>query len=81
MQVLCSAVEARLVEKDIASLEVGEKEDNLKERHVIKRCTSAWSAQQDSQLINLMKCHGAGKWKMIAKLLDNKSPKQCRDRW
>ena len=42
-----------------------------------KRLTQSWPPEQDSQLIELMNQHGVGKWKMIAKKLLNKSPKQC----
>jgi hypothetical protein len=46
-----------------------------------KRCTSSWPPEQDSMLVELIKLHGVGGWKMIAKKLENKTPKQCRDRW
>ena len=80
MQALCSAAEEGL--EDCSHYSENPDHDNdLTGKKAIMRCTSAWTMQQDSRLVDLISCHGVGNWKMIAKQFEHKSPKQCRDRW
>ena len=78
MQAFCSAAEEGL---DDCSQYSENPDHDLTGKKAIMRCTSAWAIHQDSHLVDLIKCHGVGNWKMIAKQFENKSPKQCRDRW
>ncbi|WOL16311.1 hypothetical protein Cni_G25098 [Canna indica] len=40
-----------------------------------------WTAEEDSTLVRLVKQHGVRKWSQIAKNLDGRIGKQCRERW
>ena len=40
-----------------------------------------WTAEEDSIVINLVKQHGTKKWSHIARQLNGRLGKQCRERW
>jgi len=40
-----------------------------------------WTKEEDEQLIQLVKKHGAKKWSVIAEKLKGRIGKQCRERW
>lgn len=40
-----------------------------------------WTADEDNQLLELAKVHGTTNWGLIAEKLDNRSGKQCRERY
>lgn len=42
---------------------------------------SPFTPQEDEILINLVQKHGIGKWSFIARHLDGRIGKQCRERW
>lgn len=41
----------------------------------------AWSAEEDAELLELVKQHGTGNWSLIGSLLPRRSGKQCRERY
>ncbi|KDP46437.1 hypothetical protein JCGZ_10277 [Jatropha curcas] len=49
-----------------------------KKSHIIK---GQWTPQEDRLLVQLVKQFGIKKWSHIAKLLDGRVGKQCRERW
>ncbi|XP_037495382.1 transcription factor MYB118 [Jatropha curcas] len=49
-----------------------------KKSHIIK---GQWTPQEDRLLVQLVKHFGIKKWSHIAKLLDGRVGKQCRERW
>ncbi|KAG5254542.1 transcription factor MYB [Salix suchowensis] len=40
-----------------------------------------WSPQEDRLLVHLVKQYGIKKWSLIAKMLEGRVGKQCRERW
>ncbi|EAY19677.1 Myb-like DNA-binding domain containing protein [Trichomonas vaginalis G3] len=46
-----------------------------------KRSRVQFSAEEDSKLRELVKLHGCKDWKIISENMENRSPRQCRDRW
>jgi len=46
-----------------------------------KKKKSKFSQEEDQKLIRLVDEHGVNSWNVIAKLLNNRTPRQCRDRW
>ncbi|KAK8653294.1 hypothetical protein V6N13_127302 [Hibiscus sabdariffa] len=40
-----------------------------------------WSPQEDGHLLQLVSRHGTRRWSLIAKLLEGRVGKQCRERW
>lgn len=40
-----------------------------------------WGADEDNQLLELAKLHGTSNWGLIAEKLENRSGKQCRERY
>lgn len=36
---------------------------------------------EDTMILNLVAKHGTKAWKIISKLMSNRSPRQCRERW
>lgn len=41
----------------------------------------SWSKEEDDKVISLVKLHGTKKWSIIAKQLNGRLGKQCRERW
>ena len=41
----------------------------------------SWNTEEDQQLIELVQIHGPQQWNSIAVQLDNRTGKQCRERW
>ncbi|GJM88788.1 hypothetical protein PR202_ga05353 [Eleusine coracana subsp. coracana] len=41
----------------------------------------SWTQEEDDIIINMVKKHGPKKWSVIAKALDGRIGKQCRERW
>lgn len=41
----------------------------------------SWTASEDALLKASIDMHGYGNWVAIAKLIDGRTPKQCRERW
>lgn len=50
-------------------------------RNKISRGKHAWSADEDALLRNLVAKFGAMRWSLISQKIDNRSGKQCRERW
>ncbi|GMI86802.1 PLANT GROWTH ACTIVATOR 37, myb domain protein 118 [Hibiscus trionum] len=50
----------------------------VKKTNVVK---GQWSPQEDRILLQLVSRHGTKRWSLIAKLLDGRVGKQCRERW
>jgi hypothetical protein len=42
---------------------------------------SKFSPQEDGRLLRLVEEHGANCWRLIAKRMDNRNSRQCRERW
>jgi len=40
-----------------------------------------WAADEDEQLIRLIRKHGTKNWRLVAAHLKDRLPKQCRERW
>lgn len=40
-----------------------------------------WTAEEDEQVVNLVRQFGAKKWTVISKYLNGRTGKQCRERW
>jgi hypothetical protein len=40
-----------------------------------------WTPEEDETVINLVKIHGTKKWSLIARQLNGRLGKQCRERW
>uniref|UniRef100_A0A0A9DCG7 Uncharacterized protein n=1 Tax=Arundo donax TaxID=35708 RepID=A0A0A9DCG7_ARUDO len=40
-----------------------------------------WTQEEDDIIINMVKIHGPKKWSVIARSLDGRIGKQCRERW
>uniref|UniRef100_A0A0A9H4S3 Uncharacterized protein n=1 Tax=Arundo donax TaxID=35708 RepID=A0A0A9H4S3_ARUDO len=40
-----------------------------------------WTQEEDDIIINMVKLHGPKKWSVIARSLDGRIGKQCRERW
>ncbi|KAJ9152871.1 hypothetical protein P3X46_026382 [Hevea brasiliensis] len=49
-----------------------------KKSHIIK---GQWTPQEDRVLVHLVKQNGIKKWSQIAKMLEGRVGKQCRERW
>ena len=56
-------------------------EDELSDNYPGLRLPVKWSNEDDENLRQLIKLCGEGKWKLISSLMNNKNPRQCRDRW
>jgi hypothetical protein len=41
----------------------------------------AWTAEEDSQLLQLVQVHGPQDWNLIAEHIPGRIGKQCRERW
>ncbi|XWS40724.1 hypothetical protein CRYUN_Cryun17cG0019900 [Craigia yunnanensis] len=50
----------------------------LKKTNIIK---GQWTPQEDRLLVQLIRRHGTKKWSQIAKMLNGRVGKQCRERW
>ena len=53
-------------------------EEELTSQGVFKR---AWTAEEDANLLQLVKDHGAQSWSVIADKLHGRVGKQCRERY
>lgn len=40
-----------------------------------------WCVKEDTQLAELVKTHGIKRWSVISSIMNNRSAKQCRERW
>ncbi|EEC47893.1 predicted protein, partial [Phaeodactylum tricornutum CCAP 1055/1] len=40
-----------------------------------------WTADEDETVVRLVKTHGTKKWSLIARQLNGRLGKQCRERW
>lgn len=52
---------------------------NRKYKTVIKK--GNWSKEEDEKIIELVKQHGEKEWKCISMQIENRTSKQCRERW
>lgn len=51
----------------------------MREKGPVQKC--AWSPEEDTVLLELVRMHGPKKWSIIANALDGRIGKQCRERW
>eukprot|EP00281_Chroomonas_sp_CCMP1168_P013093 CAMPEP_0206283138 /NCGR_PEP_ID=MMETSP0047_2-20121206/40060_1 /ASSEMBLY_ACC=CAM_ASM_000192 /TAXON_ID=195065 /ORGANISM="Chroomonas mesostigmatica_cf, Strain CCMP1168" /LENGTH=879 /DNA_ID=CAMNT_0053713463 /DNA_START=12 /DNA_END=2649 /DNA_ORIENTATION=- len=70
----------RLTPADMAFLEDIDV-DAIPEEKKERRQRLPWTPEEDERLVQLVQQHGQGNWPMIAHHLENRLPKQCRDRY
>ncbi|KFK33687.1 hypothetical protein AALP_AA5G046700 [Arabis alpina] len=51
---------------------------SIKKANIIK---GQWTSEEDRLLVQLVESHGTKKWSQIAKMLEGRVGKQCRERW
>ncbi|KAJ8750306.1 hypothetical protein K2173_014221 [Erythroxylum novogranatense] len=68
----------RVVQKKDKRLQVKKHSRPCKNINIIK---GQWTPEEDRLLVQLVEYHGMKKWSQIAKMLDGRVGKQCRERW
>ena len=77
MKIVCSVL---FVTDLLCAVEYGNTEADLAEKGTVAK-RKLFSAGEDQRLTDLVSRFGAGQWRKIAEHMENRTPKQCRDRW
>lgn len=60
---------------------LGTATNNVEQRKSLCTKKGAWSEEEDRKVVELVRIHGPKRWTLIAKELEGRIGKQCRERW